>query len=139
MRIVRWVLNPSLREASCWSVEVVNGAVGLRLRCFLSIFETRTLPPAAAITASRAACAVVSFSKVNCSTLSPRYSASRALNTASPLVTSPSSVQYSRGTKASTSSSRSTIMRSAGLCTRPAESFGMIFFHSSGDRLKPNR
>ena len=36
VRMVRWVLKPSLRDASCCSVEVVNGAVGLRLRCFLS-------------------------------------------------------------------------------------------------------
>ena len=48
-------------------------------------------------------------------------------------------VQYSRATNAAISSSRSQIMRSAGLCTRPADRPGRTFFHSSGERLKPTR
>ena len=48
-------------------------------------------------------------------------------------------VQYSRATNAAISSSRSQIMRSAGLCTRPADSPGRTFFHNSGERLKPTR
>ena len=34
---MRCVLKPSLRDASCCSVEVVNGAAGLRRRCFLDL------------------------------------------------------------------------------------------------------
>ena len=50
------------------------------------------------------------------------------------------SVQYSRALKRAISSSRSQIMRSAGLCTRPAEApDSPAFFHSSGERLKPTR
>ena len=45
----------------------------------------------------------------------------------------------SRATNASISASRSQIMRSAGLCTRPAERPRRTFFHSSGERLKPTR
>jgi hypothetical protein len=48
-------------------------------------------------------------------------------------------VQYSRATKAAISSSRSQIIRSAGLCTRPADRPGLTFFQSSGDRLNPTR
>ena len=33
--------NPSLRAASCWSVEVVNGGAGVRLRSLRSTFATR--------------------------------------------------------------------------------------------------
>ena len=36
MRIVRCAVKPSLRTASCCRVEVVNGAAGLRRRCFFS-------------------------------------------------------------------------------------------------------
>ena len=40
---------------------------------------------------------------------------------------------------ASISSSRSTIMRSAGDCTRPADSPRCTLRHSTGERLKPTR
>ncbi len=41
--------------------------------------------------------------------------------------------QYSADTNAMRSRSRSTMMRVATDCTRPADSFGMTFFHSTGD------
>ena len=78
-------------------------------------------------------------STVNCSSFSPLKWVSLAVNGCSPLCVSRCSVQYSRGTKASISSSRSTIMRRAGDCTRPALKPGLILRHSSGDRLKPTR
>ena len=56
-RIVRCAPKPSLRDASCCSVEVVNGAAGWRLRCFFSTLLTVSAPPAAANSASRTACA----------------------------------------------------------------------------------
>ncbi len=39
--IVRRALNPSLRAASCWRVEVVNGGAGERFRSFFSTPSTR--------------------------------------------------------------------------------------------------
>ena len=42
-------------------------------------------------------------------------------------------VQYSCAVNASISFSLVTISRSAGLCTLPADSPRLIFFHSSGD------
>ena len=55
MRIVRCAPKPSLRAASCCSVEVVNGGDGLRLRCFFSTFVTTSVPPAACSSVLRAA------------------------------------------------------------------------------------
>ncbi len=132
-------LKPSLREASCCSVEVVNGGAGLRRRCLRSTARTVSSPRAAfssVLTASRAALSLV---KLNCSTLAPRYSTSFAGNFCSECMSSASMVQYSCGWKAAISSSRSQIMRSAGLCTRPADRLGRTFFHRSGERLKPTR
>ena len=85
---------------------------------------------------SRACASVV---KLNCSTLAPRYSSSFSGKGCALWAPSPSMVQYSCALKASISASRSQIMRSAGLCTRPADSPWRTFFHSSGERLKPTR
>ncbi len=41
--------------------------------------------------------------------------------------------QYRRDTNAMRSRSRSTTMRVATLCTRPADSRGITFFHRTGD------
>jgi len=117
----------------------MNGGAGLRRRCFFSTCSTTSTPPAAASRASRAACASVPAVKVNCLTFSPRYSDRRALTGALAVCARASMVQYSRGSKRSISSSRSTIRRSAGLCTRPADNPRLIFFHSSGERLNPTR
>src|SRR5881392_1094854 len=46
-RMVRRALKPSLRAASCCSVEVVKGGAGLRRRCLRSIASTRNSPPSA--------------------------------------------------------------------------------------------
>ena len=84
--------------------------------------------------------ACASLVKLNCSTFAPRYS--MQLQRESLLAVRrprPRCVQYSCATKAAISSSRSQIMRSAGLCTRPADSPRRTFFHSSGERLKPTR
>jgi hypothetical protein len=42
--------NPSLRLASCWSVEVVNGGAGLRLDRLTATDRTTGLEPAIAST-----------------------------------------------------------------------------------------
>ena len=41
--------------------------------------------------------------------------------------------QYPAGTKAIRARSRSTMMRTATLCTRPAESRGFTFFQRTGE------
>ena len=142
--IVRCAPKPSLREASCCSVEVVNGAAGLRRRCFLSTFATVSLPLAVSRIFCSAARTWVSFVNVNCSTLSPPNTDNRAGNcveaaSGCALSASASIVQYSCALNAVISSSRSTMSRNAGLCTRPADSPRRTFFQSSGDRLKPTR
>jgi len=72
MRMVRLVVKPSLREASCCRVEVVKGAAGLRRRCFFSTLTTLRVPPAASSRVFSASRACFSSVMVNCSTLSPR-------------------------------------------------------------------
>ncbi len=57
--IVRLVVKPSLREASCCSVEVVNGGDGRRLRSLLTTSVTCSTPLAAVTMRLRAASAVV--------------------------------------------------------------------------------
>ena len=145
---MRCALKPSLRDASCCSVEVVNGAAGLRRRCFLSTFATVSTPLAVSRIRCSAARTWGSFVNVNCSTFSPPKSASRAGNCVEPGLgsrvaafcsASASIVQYSCALNAVISASRSTISRSAGLCTRPADSPRRTFFQSNGERLKPTR
>ena len=137
--IVRCALKPSLRDASCWSVDVVNGAAGLRRRCFLSTFATVSLPRAVSRIRCSAARTLASFVKLNCSTLSPANTARRAGKVCAFCSASASIVQYSCALNAVISSSRSTMSRSAGLCTRPADRPRRTFFQSSGERLKPTR
>jgi len=69
--MVRLVVKPNLRAASCCKVEVINGGAGLRLRCFFSSLETNKLPSAAASNVCCAACAVSSFSMLNWLSFSP--------------------------------------------------------------------
>ena len=75
-RMVRRALKPSLRAASCCSVEVVKGGAGLRRRCLRSIASTEdpapcSVLPAAAWRVRSTSRAVVSLVKLNCSTLVP--------------------------------------------------------------------
>ncbi len=133
-------LKPSLRAASCCKVDVVNG----RRRIALALLAIHRQHREFAVGRLSRACArrpraravVV---KLNCSTLAPSNSTSLPGNFCCECSSSASMVQYSRATNAAISSSRSQIMRNAGLCTRPADSPGRTFFHSSGDRLKPTR
>ncbi len=138
-RMVFWALKPSLRAASCCKVDVVKGGAGLRRRCLRSTPSTVRVPLAASLSVRSTARASVSVVKLNCSTLAPAYSTSLPGNFCSECSSVASMVQYSRATKAAISSSRSQIMRNAGLCTRPADSPGRTFFQSNGDRLNPTR
>jgi hypothetical protein len=54
MRIVRSEPNRSLRPASCWSVEVMNGGYGLRVYGFSSTEETVISEPVSASAMRRA-------------------------------------------------------------------------------------
>ena len=60
--MVRLEEKPSLREASCWRVEVMNGGAALRLRSLLS---TRATVQVAARAASAAAVAEPSSPRTN--------------------------------------------------------------------------
>ena len=137
--MVRRVVKPSLREASCCRVEVVNGGAGRRLRSLLATSVTCSAPCAAAVIRLRASSAVSPSVTVNCSNFFPSSFVSLALKACDGCASSASMVQYSRATKASISSSRSTIMRSAGDCTRPADRPRCTLRQSTGDRLKPTR
>ena len=99
--IVRRAVKPSLRAASCCTVEVVNGGGGLRRFGRRSTFSTVSTPLAAARivrSTSRASPSLVMENVdfcVSASTFSPRYSVSRAGNFALSFDASASTVQYS--------------------------------------------
>jgi hypothetical protein len=76
---------------------------------------------------------------VSASTFSPRNSVSRAGKRADSFEASASIVSIPWRRNFWISASCSQMSRSATLCTRPAESPGLIFFQSSGERLKPTR
>ncbi len=133
------VVKPSLREASCCRVEVVNGGAGRRLRSLLVTSVTCSTPWAACWMRMRAASAVSPSVTVNCSNFCPSSFTSLAVKGCEGCAQAAAMDQYSRAMKASISSSRSTIMRSAGLCTRPAESPRWTLRHNTGERLKPTR
>ena len=137
--MARSVEKPSLRTASCWRVEVVKGGAGERSLRFFSISATRATPCACdsrkpVISALRPASPTE-----NWSSFSPWKWVSFAVKGVFAFSESKWIDQYSRVLNASISISRSTMRRSAGLCTRPADSPRRIFFQSSGERLKPTR
>ena len=139
--MVRRAPNPSLRDASCCKVEVVNGAEGLRRRGFSSTEITFNEPAASRSRRSRIVEATASAVTVNWLTFWPSSHTSFAVNSlnGSPPLRSASILQYSRGTNSAISFSRSHTSLSAGLCTRPADRPRFIFFHSSGERVYPSR
>ena len=119
-------VNPNLRDASCCRVEVVKGGAG----CFFSGFTEMSLTENDALAQSLRNCLAASRSdRRRCS---------------SAFTTLPSGVEnwavtrkYGSLLKFLISFSRSTIKRTATLCTRPAESDGLILRHSTGDSSKP--
>ena len=110
--------NPSRRDASCCSVLVMNGGAGRRFTWRVVTESTRYAAP------SRfARTALVATSSVReSSSFSPARLRREAVNEAFSSVRSAASMdQYSTGTNASISLSRSATRRSATDCTRPAE------------------
>ncbi len=134
--MVRWAEKPSLRDASCCRVEVVKGGAGVRRAGF---FSTEATLKVADSTAARAAWATASAPRSNFVSRLPSCLTRRARKGSEPAVTSASMVQYSWVLNRSISSSRSTMMRSATDCTRPAERAPGSLRQSTGERVKPTR
>ncbi|GFI07263.1 hypothetical protein IMSAGC006_02018 [Muribaculaceae bacterium] len=119
-------VNPSLRAASCWSVEVVNGGAGV----FLAGLTLMALTEKSAfLQSSRNFCAA--FSSVSRLLSSVRRVAPEGV------VNMAVTRKYSSDRKFFISSSRSTMSLTATDCTRPAERAGLIFFHSTGLSSNP--
>ena len=111
--------KPSLRAASCWSVEVVNGAAGLRVTSFTAIsvmvyfcfFASSTISPAS----------LPVLRPILPMALPSMFTRRAGKPRSSFLANRPSTDQYSSLLNAWISRSRSTTRRTATLCTRPAE------------------
>ncbi len=128
--IVRRGEKPSLRLASCCSVLVVNGGDGLVFLLVTATLATRGWSPRSA-----SACAVAAGPSP-IPGLAPSIRTSSAANRSPASVcSSASSVQYSRAVKARISRSRSTTMRVATDCTRPAERPPRTLRDSNGLRV----
>src|SRR3972149_3856514 len=132
--IVFLALKWSLRAASCWSVEVMNGGAGFRLRSpRVTVLTVHRLPWSPATTsctrASRGRSAFSLRISLRVATKSggffPRSFAWR--------------LQYSTGTNARISRSRSARSRTATDWTRPAERPRWTFRQRRGERLYPTR
>ena len=123
-------VNPSLRAASCCKVEVVKGAAGL---FFTGRVTISSMENVAALHDSRNFWA--SFFVFR------RRASSAFISTSLPSVSGTRKTAVTRYEasllKACISRSRSTISRTATDCTRPAESAGFTFFHSTGESSKP--
>jgi hypothetical protein len=150
VRIVRSTENRSLRPASCCSVLVMNGAYGRRRYGFSSTRVTAKLEFCRRATRPRAPgssrCTTslrvrpVSGSKSRPVATRLSSSVTRvAANVdgspsapASVTANRPSTSQYSADRNFIRARSRSTTSLVATDCTRPAESLGMTFFHSTG-------
>ena len=125
--IVRFGLNDSLRLASCWRVEVVNGGAGDRFWVRTPILRTTGFASRSAATCRSA----VASSET--SSASPSIRTSSAANVSPAAVARIASiVQYSRAVKASISRSRSTTSRTATDWTRPADRPPRTLRDSSG-------
>ena len=138
----------SLRPASCCSVVVRNGAYGLRVYGFDSIDRTvkdesrSAAASAVAVDSSRWTVFWLFSSPVEaksrpCATRLLSTETSRDGNRRGVLPSPASSVasrsQYDALRNAIRSRSRSTTIRIATDWTRPADSFGMTFFQSTGE------
>ena len=137
MRMVWAGAKPSLRLASCCSVEVVNGGGGLRLAGLASIFATvKVAFSSACLKASASAPEPMSSRWI----FWPSAPTSRAWKVSSRGVARvATSDQYSRATNFSISNSRSQTSRSATDCTRPAERAPGSLRHNTGESVNPTR
>ena len=135
MAMVRRGVMPSLREASCCRVEVMKGGRGVAAACpaLDALDGERQVLPSRRPEWRRTSSSM--WSSMLLAVLAVIGWPAKAALPASCGPSWASSVQYSWGTKALISSSRSTTRRMATDCTRPADRPRRIFFHSSGAEL----
>ena len=119
--------KPSLALASCCSVEVVKGALGLRVP---GVFETLATLKFAVFRLSRKSVAAFSVSNF---LLSSAFRISPEFGT----IKSPVILNELFAPNFSISRSRSTSNLTAGLCTRPALFPPGTFRHTTGLKSKP--
>ena len=145
--MARWALNRSLRPASCCSVEVMNGAAGERRKGrSVTDFTVKVCPVRASATEVASSsprtrtsllvlCEPCSSKSLPVATVVPP-SATRAAPKP-PAVASrlnvPSIPHHVAERNRMRARSRSTTMRVATLCTRPAESRGITLRHRTGE------
>ena len=124
-----WLCKLSLS----WRAEVSSSKIKLLLSAFLpedfanSPLSLKSLPTAIRLPSSSVTAASKVFEPV------PAVPVPDAL----PVAKVASTLQYSAVTNCIRSRSLSTTMRTATLCTRPAESLGLIFFQSTGETSNP--
>ena len=123
--MVRETEKPSLREASCCRVDVVNGAAGLRFVGLVTSDFTVYSAPMQSVKKALASASVL------------KRLFSGALIVSPSTVNSPTTRKSATGWNPAISRSRSTMIRTATLWTRPALSPGFTFFQSTGLRSKP--
>src|SRR5688572_22053205 len=125
--MVRFGEKRNLLDASCCNFEVMNGGGAFLRRSLRSISLTVSGDDCSASTTSRA------WPSWFISTLAPSRRDTLATNGGGLLPsTLASTVQYSTGTKALISPSRSTTRRTATDCTRPADSPRLTLVHNTG-------
>src|SRR6187431_3337774 len=114
-------------DASCCSVDVVNGAEGDFLAGFFSRSRTKKSAP-------------ISFVKNACASSSVlNREGSSALMLLLPSLNSAVTLYNAVGLNCNTSRSLSTTIRTATDCTRPADKPALIFFQRTGDISKPTK
>src|SRR3954453_1102514 len=128
--------KPSLRAASCCSVEVVNGGGGFLEKGLVSTEETVNRP---ASTTAFAASASPGLPMVSRSIFLPSSCARRAVKLCPSLSKAAVIDQYSCGRKISISRSRSTTSRSATDCTRHADLKPGSLRQRMGESVKPTK
>src|SRR5690606_3241897 len=125
--IVRETENPSLRLASCCSVEVVNGGEGFRLDGLVSKLSIVKTAFSQAFKKSSASAAVSNL--FGSSALSSSFGF--------PVEKTAVTLKAAVGVKWLISRSRSTISLTATDCTRPADKDGFTLRHNTGESSKP--
>src|SRR6056297_619859 len=126
--MVRDTENPSFLLASCCRVDVVNGGAGDFLPGFTCTSLTVKSESLHALRISRVFSTSFGFREYSALTAFPL-----------PVFRSACILKADSGVNLLISRSLSTTSLTATDCTRPADNEGLIFFHKSGDRLKPTR
>ncbi len=126
--------KPMDRAAACCSFGVVKGGAGFCRRSRASTVVTRRAEASTCALTSRAASLVARRGSVPSNwSLSPRQRTTRAGKAAPSFASVTGTEKYGTGTKASRSVSRSTMIRSATVCTRPADRPRQTLFQSSSE------